>query len=103
MTLFSDLFAISGGLVVGVSMLDLTANAYITKTIETLSIFDVFWGFMKSAVFALLISWIGCFRGFQVRGGAASVGQATTSAVVSSIFLIIVSNAIFSVINRYWG
>jgi len=103
LTLFSDVFAIGGGLVVGVFMLDLTANSYITQTIKTLTLFDVFWGFFKSGVFAFLIAWIGCFRGFQVRGGAASVGQAATSAVVSSIFLIILTDSIFSVVLRYWG
>ncbi|MBN2373390.1 MlaE family lipid ABC transporter permease subunit [bacterium] len=103
LTLFSDLFAISGGLIVGVFMLDLTANAYIAQTIQTLTIFDVYWGLMKSGVFGLLIAWIGCLRGFQVKGGAAAVGQATTSAVVSSIFLIILSDSIFSIILRYWG
>jgi phospholipid/cholesterol/gamma-HCH transport system permease protein len=54
-------------------------------------------------VFALLIAGIGCLRGFQVRGGAAEVGQATTSAVVSSIFLIILADSVFAVILRYWG
>ena len=103
LTLFSDLFAIMGGLVVGVFMLDLTANAYMTQTLKTLTLFDVFWGFLKAAVFALLIAGIGCLRGFQVRGGAAEVGQATTSAVVSSIFLIILADAVFAVILRYWG
>ena len=103
LTLFSDLFAIAGGLVVGVFMLDLTANAYIEQTIKTLKLFDVFCGFVKSGVFGLLIAWIGCFRGFRVRGGAASVGEATTSAVVSSIFLIILSDSLFAVILRYWG
>lgn len=103
LTLFSDIFAILGGLVVGVSMLDLTFNSYIAQTIRTLTLFDVFWGFFKSGIFAFLIAWIGCLRGFQVRGGAASVGQATTSAVVSSIFLIIVSDSILAVILRYWG
>ena len=103
LTLFSDLFAIMGGLVVGVFMLDLTTNAYMTQTLKTLSLFDVFWGFLKAAVFALLIAGIGCLRGFQVRGGAAEVGQATTSAVVSSIFLIILADAVFAVILRYWG
>ena len=57
LTLFSDLFAILGGLVVGVFMLDLTANAYIAQTIKTLTLFDVFWGFLKSGIFALLIAW----------------------------------------------
>jgi phospholipid/cholesterol/gamma-HCH transport system permease protein len=103
LTLFSDLFAIIGGLIVGISMLDLTASSYIAQTIKTLTLFDVFWGVLKSDIFAVLITWIGCLRGFQVRGGAASVGQATTSAVVSSIFLIILSDSIFSVILRYWG
>ena len=103
LTLFSDLFAILGGLVVGVFMLDLTVNAYMAQTLKTLAVFDVFWGFLKAAVFALLIAGIGCLRGFQVRGGAAEVGQATTSAVVSSIFLIIMTDAVFAVILRYWG
>ena len=103
LTLFSDVFAIFGGLIVGVTMLDLTVSSYVTQTIKSLDLFDVFWGFMKSGVFALLISWIGCLRGFQVRGGAEAVGRATTSAVVSSIFLIIVTDSIFSVILRYWG
>ncbi len=102
LTLFSDLFAIMGGLVVGVFMLDLTTNAYMAQTLRTLTLFDVFWGFLKAAVFALLIAGIGCLRGFQVRGGAAEVGQATTSAVVSSIFLIILTDAVFAVILRYW-
>ena len=102
LTLFSDMFAIFGGLVVGVFMLDLTTNAYIAQTLKTLTLFDVIWGFFKAAVFALLIAGIGCLRGFQVRGGAAEVGKATTSAVVSSIFLIILADAVFAVILRYW-
>jgi phospholipid/cholesterol/gamma-HCH transport system permease protein len=101
LTLFSDVFAILGGLTVGVFMLDLTANAYISQTIKTLTLFDVFLGLLKSIVFAILISWIGCLRGFRVKGGAAAVGQATTSAVVSGIFLIIAFDSIFAVILRY--
>jgi phospholipid/cholesterol/gamma-HCH transport system permease protein len=103
LTLFSNIFAILGGLIVGVLMLDLTSNAYITQTFKTLTTFDVLLGFLKSGVFALLITLVGCLRGFQVQGGAAAVGQATTSAVVSSIFLIILADSIFAVILRYWG
>ena len=102
LTLFSDLFAILGGLVVGVSMLDLTANAYMLQTIKTLTLFDIFWGFLKSGIFALIIAWIGCLRGFQVRGGATSVGRGTTSAVVSSIFMIILADSILAVVHSYW-
>ncbi len=102
LTLFSDVFAILGGLLVGVSMLDLTINGYINQTINTLDLFDVFWGFGKSAVFAILIAWTGCLRGFQVEGGAEGVGRATTSAVVTGIFLIILSDSLLVVILRYW-
>ena len=101
--LFSDISAILGGMLVGVFMLDLTASSYIDQTIKTLKLFDVFWGVGKGCLFASLVAGIGCLRGFQVRGGAASVGQATTSAVVTSLFFIILTDSIFSVILRYWG
>lgn len=103
LNLFSDLFAIAGGMLIGVTSLDLTVQGYMNQTLHTLTLFDLFWGLGKSAVFALLISGIGCFRGFQVRGGADAVGRATTSSVVSSIFMIIVTDAVFAVILRYWG
>ncbi len=103
LTLFSDLFAIAGGLLVGVTMLDLTVSGYTNQTIHTLTLFDVFWGVFKSGVFALLISWTGCLKGFQVKGGAVGVGKATTSAVVSSIFLIVLSDSLLVVILRYWN
>lgn len=102
LTLFADLFAIFGGLVISVSMLDLTISTYISQTIKSLDLFEFCWGLMKSVVFAALIAWIGCLRGFQVRGGAAEVGNAATSAVVSGIFLIILFDSIFAVIRSYW-
>lgn len=102
LTLFSDLFAIFGGLVISVSMLDLTASTYISQTFKSLDFFEFSWGLMKSVVFAAIIAWIGCLRGFQVRGGASGVGNAATSAVVSGIFLIILFDSIFAVIRSYW-
>ncbi len=102
LTLFSDLFAIVGGMLVGIGMLDLTVYGYINQTIDTLDLFDVFWGVGKSVVFAALIAWIGCLRGFQVRGGADAVGRATTSAVVTAIFAIVLADSVFAVILRYW-
>lgn len=102
LTLFADLFAIFGGLVISVSMLDLTISTYISQTIKSLNFFEFSWGLMKSVVFAALIAWIGCLRGFQVRGGASEVGNAATSAVVSGIFLIILFDSIFAVIRSYW-
>ncbi len=102
LTLFSDLFAIAGGLMVGTLMLDLTASAYISKTLATLTLFDTLWGMFKSVVFAFLISWVGCLRGFQARGGPSAVGRAATSSVVTSIFLIILFDSIFAVIRSTW-
>ena len=102
LTLFSDIFSIAGGLIVGVTMLDLTASAYISKTIEALTLFEISWGLGKSVVFAFLVSWIGCLRGFQTRGGADAVGNAATSAVVSGIFLIILFDSVFAVVRSYW-
>ena len=102
LTLFADLFAIAGGLVVGVFMLDLTPHSYIGQTMKTLTLFEVNWGLLKSVVFAALVSWVGCLRGFQARGGAASVGNAATSAVVTAIFLIILFDSVFAVIRSYW-
>jgi len=101
LTLFSDIFAIAGGLLVGVTMLDLTPVTYMSQTLKSLRLFDVVWGMLKSGVFAFLISWIGCLRGFQARGGASAVGHAATSSVVTSIFLIILFDSIFAVVRSY--
>ncbi len=102
LTLFSNVFAIAGGLLVGVTMLDLTFVSYISQTMESLTLFEVGWGLTKSVVFALLIAWMGCLRGFQAKGGASAVGNAATSAVVSSIFLIILFDSVFAIARSYW-
>lgn len=103
LTLMSNVFANAGGLIVGVGMLELTGQAYINQLGQTLSLFDVLLGVTKSGAFAILIALVGCYKGLQVRGGADSVGRATTSAVVNSIFLIILADAVAAVIDRYWG
>ena len=57
---------------------------------------------MKSLFFALLIAGVGCFRGFQAGTGAESVGRITTSAIVAGLFLIIVADAVFTLVFHYW-
>ena len=101
LTGFSNIFAIMGGLVVGVVGLDLTYYTYIKETMDALKMFDVISGLIKSIVFAAFIAAIGCQRGFKVRGGAEAVGNATTSSVVSAIFLIIVIDSTFAIILHY--
>ena len=101
LTIFADVAAIAAGLVVGIFMLDLTLSSYISQTFKALSLFEIFWGLSKSVVFAAIVAWIGCLRGFQTRGGADAVGNAATSAVVTSIFFIILVDSIFAVTRSY--
>jgi len=101
LTLYADLFGILGGMIVGVVGLDLTVFTYIYETQKSLDLFEIVSSLVKAGVFAVLIAGIGCQRGFQVRGGAQSVGAATTSAVVAAIFLIIVTDSAFAIVLHY--
>lgn len=101
LTLYSDLFGILGGMVVGVLGFDLTVYTYVQQTIKSISIFDIVSSMVKAVVFAVLIAGIGCQRGFCVRGGAEAVGKYTTSAVVAGLFLIIVADSLFAIILYY--
>jgi len=101
LTIFADLFAIVGGLVVGVLGLDLTVHTYVQQTMKAMKIFDIVTSLIKSLVFGMLIAGIGCQRGFEVKNSAEEVGIATTSAVVSSLFIIIVVDSIFAIVLSY--
>jgi phospholipid/cholesterol/gamma-HCH transport system permease protein len=101
LTVYADLFAILGGLIVGITGLDLTFFTYIQQTKASIRIFDLVTSLIKALVFAMLISGIGCQRGFQVKGGAEGVGTSTTSAVVSAIFLIILADSAFAIMLHY--
>jgi phospholipid/cholesterol/gamma-HCH transport system permease protein len=101
LTIYADFFGILGGMIIGVTTLDLTITTYVTQSIKTIKMFDVVTSLIKSAVFALLIAAVGCQRGFQVRAGAQDVGKYTTSAVVTAIFLIVLVDSIFAVMLYY--
>jgi phospholipid/cholesterol/gamma-HCH transport system permease protein len=103
LTLYSDLFGIVGGLIVGVTGLDLTPYTYLQESQRTITLFYLVSSLLKALVFAFVIGWIGCQRGFQVRGGVAEVGAATTSAVVTSILLIVIVDSVFAVVLHYIG
>jgi phospholipid/cholesterol/gamma-HCH transport system permease protein len=102
LTLVSDFVGILGGLAVAVLGLDLPAQVYLRQTRIALSIWDVYSGLIKSVAFAILVAGVGCLRGFQASGGAESVGRITTSAIVAGIFLIIVADAVFTMVFHYW-
>ncbi|MEJ5329638.1 MAG: MlaE family lipid ABC transporter permease subunit [Desulfobaccales bacterium] len=101
LTYYADLFGILGGMVVGAISLDLTIYTFLKEVQWSITHFDILYGTAKSLVFAVLIAGIGCQRGFQVRGGAEAVGTATTSAVVASIFMIIVVDSAFAVARQF--
>ncbi len=101
LTVYADVIGVLGGLVVGVTGLDLTFSSYVKQTMSSIKVFDIGSSLVKSVCFALLISGIVCHRGFQVRGGAEAVGEAATSAVVSAIFLIIVCDSAFAIMLHY--
>lgn len=89
---------ILGGWLVGVFYLNLSSSVFWEQLSENLHAEDVFAGFIKSVVFSWLIIWIGSYFGFRVRGSAESVGRETTASVVACIFIIIVTDAVFSFI-----
>jgi phospholipid/cholesterol/gamma-HCH transport system permease protein len=101
LTLFADLVGVLGGALVASFSLDITPTAFFNQVKKVLEVSDVLKGLIKSFVFGIEIALIGCLRGFQVRGGAESVGQATTSAVVTSIFVLTVTDAVFSALFHY--
>ena len=102
LSLFADVLGILGGMVVGIASLDLTVESYISETYKILTVTHVFSGILKSLFFGIAVAFTGCLRGFQVSGGAESVGERTTSSVVTSIFLIVVIDSIFGVIYQVW-
>jgi phospholipid/cholesterol/gamma-HCH transport system permease protein len=98
LVLYSDLMGVIGGLIVGVTMLDINFMEYYNRTSEAVSLNDFGIGLFMSAVFGILVALAGCLRGMQCGRSASAVGQATTSAVVTSIVSIIVATAIITVI-----
>lgn len=102
LTVLSNLAGIFGGYWIGVILLGLGSRNYLQQTAQTLLISDIVTGMVKSAVFALLIGLVACYRGFYVRGGAEGVGANTTASVVTSIVLCILADAVFTTIFFYF-
>ncbi len=98
LTLFANASGIFGGIVVGTLGLDLTPASFLMEVGEILSLADVLSGLSKSFAFSILVALVGCLRGLQTEKSADSVGRMTTSAVVTSIFLIILADAVFTVV-----
>ena len=98
LTLYANFLGILGGMVVGVTMLDLGALAYYLQTLEAVGLNDFLVGLGKSVVFGVLVSLIGCMRGIQAGNSARAVGEAATRAVVTCIVAIVVADATITVL-----
>ena len=94
LTFLAMVAGLAGGLTVGVISLDIPAEMYFNRMHDTMELRHFWVGMSKAPVFAMVIALIGCLEGLQVEGTAQSVGERTTSAVVQSIALVIILDAI---------
>ncbi|HSC17312.1 MAG TPA: ABC transporter permease [Rhizomicrobium sp.] len=88
----ADSIGIFGGYVVGTASLGFNGGIYLKNTVDFVTQQDVTSGLIKAAVFGFIIALMGCYNGFNSRGGAQGVGAATTNAVVSASILILAAN-----------
>jgi len=92
LALFSMFFGIIGGYIVCVYVLELSPEDYESSIRNYVELTDIHGGLKKAAVFGLILSWVGTYKGIYTHGGARGVGTATTQSVVASSILILVSN-----------
>jgi len=97
LTAFADVVGVFGGMIMARTQLGVGFDDFLDRFAEAVSVTTYLTGISKAPVFAVIIAIVGCFQGFQTRGGADSVGRQTTRSVVQSIFLVIVADAMFSI------
>ena len=98
LSVFADVLAIFGGMVMASSQLGISFSAFFFRLEEAISYSTFMIGIGKAPLFAAIIAIVGCYQGFRVEGSAESVGRHTTISVVQSIFLVIVTDALFSIL-----
>lgn len=103
LTIFADFVGLLGGMVMTNYMLGIGFPAFLDRISYAVSPASYLIGIGKAPVFAVLIVSVGCYQGFRVRGSAESVGRHTTTAVVQSVFLVIVVDAAFSIVFSGFG
>jgi len=101
LTVYADVTGILGGMLMARSKLDVSFDVFLHRLGEAISLSSFLTGIGKAPVFAAIIALVGCYQGFQVSGSADSVGRQTTVSVVQSIFLVILADALFSVVFNW--
>lgn len=99
----SDFAGLLGGAMMATAVLDVTFVQFVQQLETVLTVDHFFVGMVKAPVFAFIIAIVGCYEGLRVSGSAESVGRMTTRSVVTSIFLVIIADAIFSIIFSAMG
>jgi phospholipid/cholesterol/gamma-HCH transport system permease protein len=97
LTVFADAAGVAGGMLMASAQLGVGYGDFLERFTTAVSTTAYLVGIGKAPVFAAIIAVVGCFQGFRTRGGADGVGRQTTRAVVQSIFLVIVADALFSI------
>jgi phospholipid/cholesterol/gamma-HCH transport system permease protein len=100
---FGDIAGLLGGLAVGIGFLDLTAESYVSRTIEVLTPLTFLLGVLKGVFFGAMIALVGCREGFRSSPDSQGVGRAATQAVVRSILFLIIIDTLITVIYSFWG
>ena len=95
---YADLMGILGGVFIGQTVLGLSPSEFMHQAMHSVRLSHCMQGLAKSAVFGILIGFAGCLRGMACGRSAMAVGEATTSAVVTSIVFIVVSDSILTII-----
>ena len=103
LTFFADVMGLLGGAMISQWLLEISPLAYVDRVHQAVNGNDLFVGLVKAPVFAYLIAVIGCTHGLRVKGSAESVGRETTRAVVKAIFVVIVLDALFSILFERLG
>jgi phospholipid/cholesterol/gamma-HCH transport system permease protein len=98
LTVYTDITGVLGGMLMAQYRLDVSFEAFLHRMEEAIVLSTYLTGVCKTPVFAMIIALVGCYRGFQTTGSADSVGRQTTISVVHSIFLVIVTDAVFSIV-----
>jgi len=100
---FADMMGLLGGGLMAWSVLDVSPAMFVERLNASISMWTFWVGIIKAPVFGLIIALTGCYEGLQVSNSAESVGSRTTRAVVESIFLVMIVDAMFSIFFAYIG
>lgn len=102
LTVYADVVGVFGGMLIALGELNVSFVEFIARFEEAVPVRHLLIGLGKAPFFAAIIALVGCYQGFQIRGGVDDVGRHTTISVVQGIFLVIVFDALCSILLNWW-